>query len=286
MIFIVYKSLWIKTSATKKKEVIIETIHKMSYFTYMNAVDIAILCEYEGNTDTNSGCLSSFEHMAIYTQPLSVSMMKCVSCQDVSMREGLHLCKSSSQLAYLLCWRDREVRRTTSVLFICVSKLLSPAVCSTLTSVKGKTLFLWQPLCCCNRKCLCLSSGAVRAHSHTHFIHVSPCVIFLNKYCFGVLLYFLNLLYVPWVLWAGGNLCTVYPFLPDAFKVSLCACVQIFNALQLGKALKGEMRMSESEIDGLCFSRGGFCALCLEPWAFSSSSIKENLKCASWPLFI
>ncbi len=106
------------------------------------------------------------------------------------MREGLHLCKSSSQLAYLLCWREREVIRTTSVLFICESKLLSPAVCSTLTSVKGKTLFLWQPLCCCNRKWLCLSSGAVRAHSHTHFIHVSPCVIFLNKYCFGVLLYF------------------------------------------------------------------------------------------------
>lgn len=103
---------------------------------------------------------------------LSVSMMKCVSHQDVSMREGLHFCKSSSQLAYLSCWREREVIRTTSVLFICVSKLLSPAVCSTLTSVKGKTLFLWQPLCCCNCKWLCLSSGA--AYTLTHILFMSP----------------------------------------------------------------------------------------------------------------
>lgn len=106
---------------------------------------------------------------------LSVSMMKCVSHQDVSMREGLHFCKSSSQLAYLSCWREREVIRTTSVLFVCVSKLLSPAVCSTLTSVKGKTLFLWQPLCCCNRKWLCLSSGAAYTHSHTFYSCLPLC---------------------------------------------------------------------------------------------------------------
>ncbi len=80
---------------------------------------------------------------------------------------------------------------------------------------------------------------------------------------------------MPWVLWAGGNLCTVYPFLPDAFKVSLCACVQIFNALQLGKTLRGEMHMSESEIDGLRFSRGRVCALCLEPWAFHHLPLKR-----------
>lgn len=106
---------------------------------------------------------------------LSVNMMKYVNRLDACMGEGLHFCKSSSQLAYLSCRRRREVIRTTSVLFICVSKLLSPAVCSTLTSVKGKTLFLWQPLRFCNRKWLCLSGRAACTHSHTFYSCLPPC---------------------------------------------------------------------------------------------------------------
>jgi len=165
-------------------------------------------------------------------------MMKCVSRQDVSTREGFHVCKSSSQLAYLSCWREREVIRTTSVLFICVSKLLSPAVCSTLTSVKGKTLFLWQPLCSCNRKWLCLSSRAAYTHSHTHTFYSRLPLCHLSRqillWCSALFFIFLNLFYVPRALWAGGNLYSFSLFYLMISK-SVFACVQIFNALQLGK---------------------------------------------------
>lgn len=105
-------------------------------------------------------------------------------------------------------------------MFICVSKLLSPAVCSALTSVKGKTLFLWQHLWCCYRKWVRLGSAA-QMFTHTLFMSPSVSYFSLNKYCFGVLLHFLKLLSVPWVSPAGRNRSTVYPPFTWFFQ-SLC----------------------------------------------------------------
>lgn len=102
---------------------------------------------------------------------LSVSMMKCVSHQDVSMREGLHFCKSSSQLAYLSCWREREVIRTTSVLFICVSKLQF-AQRSPLWRVKR--CFFGSP-CVAVIVNGFVSAVELRTHSHTFYSCLPLC---------------------------------------------------------------------------------------------------------------